>query len=210
MTEAGHRCTVRRCNEHIVEVHHVDENRENNNPDNLVVLCDKHHKLAHQGKISRKDLNEYKRLLFEQPVPTVQSSYDDFDKKLLKKINEIFPFEFIQNLQNEIFGSFVRQELIDPIVKFFYHAEDPLFKFKNEKLENLKLELLKKAKVFNYHFSQQSAGRQGGYDYINLNEKQYQPKVDIEYWEQYIIKTSELANDFCDSMLILRGELRNV
>lgn len=39
-------CVV--CGEHrVVEVHHLDENRENNDPTNLVPLCPTHHRYWH-------------------------------------------------------------------------------------------------------------------------------------------------------------------
>ena len=64
LVEAGHACSVKDCREHTyVELHHIDENRENNVPDNLIVLCDKHHKMAHAGKIDRKSLKLYKEML---------------------------------------------------------------------------------------------------------------------------------------------------
>lgn len=46
-----------------VELHHIDENRENNDPANLIALCDMHHKMAHDGKIDRKSLRLYKERL---------------------------------------------------------------------------------------------------------------------------------------------------
>ena len=33
--------------DHIVEVHHMDCNRENNNPNNLIPLCPNHHRMFH-------------------------------------------------------------------------------------------------------------------------------------------------------------------
>ncbi len=64
MVEAGHACSVKDCREHTyVELHHIDENRENNNRENLIVLCDKHHRMAHAGKIDRKALKLYKEML---------------------------------------------------------------------------------------------------------------------------------------------------
>lgn len=61
--ESGHACAIKDCNEHTYnEYHHIDGNRENNTPENLIYLCDKHHKMAHSGIIDRKALNEYKRI----------------------------------------------------------------------------------------------------------------------------------------------------
>lgn len=64
--ESGHACAVVRCSEHTyLEIHHINDNREDNRVENLVLLCDKHHKMAHAGVIDRKALREYKRLLQE-------------------------------------------------------------------------------------------------------------------------------------------------
>jgi hypothetical protein len=66
LVEAGHACALRVCGETTyVELHHIDENRENNDPANLIALCDKHHKMAHDGKIDRKSLRLYKEKLSE-------------------------------------------------------------------------------------------------------------------------------------------------
>lgn len=62
--EAGHKCAVTTCNEHTyLEIHHINQNREDNYKENLVLLCDKHHKMAHAGVIDRKALRSYKELL---------------------------------------------------------------------------------------------------------------------------------------------------
>ncbi|MGF1911910.1 HNH endonuclease [Vibrio kasasachensis] len=207
MTEAGHCCTVQHCNESIVEVHHIDENRENNDPSNLIVLCDKHHKLAHKGDISRMDQRKYKEMLTSEKTSTSRGS-SEHDRNLLIKINNIISYDTIQLLKNEWFGSFVRKEAIDPLHNLFYQAEDPLFKFTNPKLEAMKIDVLNKGQKFIRHFGQQSAGRIDGYDYIDLNEiKRRDPNADIEYWKKYSEDTMDLAQDFCTAMSLLRAEL---
>lgn len=61
--EAGHQCAIKACPEHTyLEIHHINENREDNRIENLILLCDKHHKMAHSGVIDRKSLHEYKKL----------------------------------------------------------------------------------------------------------------------------------------------------
>lgn len=66
LVEAGHSCSVKECREHTyIELHHIDEDRENNDPSNLITLCDKHHKMAHRGLIDRKSLRLYKKRLAE-------------------------------------------------------------------------------------------------------------------------------------------------
>jgi HNH endonuclease len=62
--ESGHSCAITRCNEHTyLEVHHINGNREDNRVENLILLCDKHHKMAGRGVIDRKAVLEYKKLL---------------------------------------------------------------------------------------------------------------------------------------------------
>lgn len=62
--ESGHACAIYRCNEHTyLEIHHINENREDNRVENLILLCDKHHKMAHAEVIDRKALREYKSRL---------------------------------------------------------------------------------------------------------------------------------------------------
>ena len=64
LVEAGHACAIKECRDHTyLELHHIDENRENNDPANLIALCDRHHKMAHAGVIDRKALRLYKQLL---------------------------------------------------------------------------------------------------------------------------------------------------
>lgn len=65
-TNAGHNCSVKNCPEHTyLEIHHIDFNRENNDLENLILLCDKHHKMAHKKIIDRKSLRVYKDILNE-------------------------------------------------------------------------------------------------------------------------------------------------
>lgn len=62
--EAGHECSVTTCNEHTyLEIHHINQNREDNRKENLILLCDKHHKMAHAGVIDRRALHSYKEIL---------------------------------------------------------------------------------------------------------------------------------------------------
>lgn len=62
--ESGHACAVRLCREHTyLEIHHINQNREDNRVENLILLCDKHHKMAHAEVIDRKALHEYKKAL---------------------------------------------------------------------------------------------------------------------------------------------------
>lgn len=89
---SGHSCIVRHCGEHTyLEIHHIDANRENNAIDNLALLCDKHHKMAHSEVIDRKALREYNAIRSE--------------KRLLSK-------ESLEQLLAEIFEPSVASDLI--------------------------------------------------------------------------------------------------
>jgi hypothetical protein len=96
--ESGHKCAIKDCFEHTwLEIHHVDENRDNNNPENLILLCDKHHKMSHANIIDRKSLRMYKDLLtvsinkiileqFDQLKTLIRdSNYDSQPKSILSE-----------------------------------------------------------------------------------------------------------------------------
>ncbi|BAN34698.1 hypothetical protein SCD_n00857 [Sulfuricella denitrificans skB26] len=80
--ESGHACAISRCNEHTyLEIHHINENREDNQVENLILLCDKHHKMAHAGVIDRKALREYKSRL--------SNSYEADLKQRLERLEQL-------------------------------------------------------------------------------------------------------------------------
>lgn len=62
--EAGYKCSVTNCPEHTyLEIHHINQDREDNRKENLILLCDKHHKMAHDRTIDVKSLRSFKELL---------------------------------------------------------------------------------------------------------------------------------------------------
>ena len=62
--EARHSCAI--CgNSSTLEFHHIDENRENNSLDNIILLCRNHHGEFHKGYIKKNELIEYKKNLTE-------------------------------------------------------------------------------------------------------------------------------------------------
>ena len=76
--DAGHRCSIKHCTEHTyLEIHHINGNREDNRIENLILLCDKHHKMSHSEVIDRKSLREYKKLLC---IPSLTNLSDRFEK----------------------------------------------------------------------------------------------------------------------------------
>jgi hypothetical protein len=88
--ESGHCCGIKGCVEHTyLEIHHIDENRENNEISNLVLLCDKHHKMAHAKVIDRKALKEYKNLLQESHDRSIHDRVEKLERMLEQSENLI-------------------------------------------------------------------------------------------------------------------------
>ncbi len=77
--EAGHRCGISLCTEIVYQIHHIDGNRENNDPRNLIPLCGGHHYRAHlpsgSMKITREELRAYKDRLARAANPSVQPTF---------------------------------------------------------------------------------------------------------------------------------------
>ena len=62
--EAGYRCPVPRCtHETGLDIHHIDGDTDNINPENLLLLCAVHHRMATEGKIDKKACMEMKKRL---------------------------------------------------------------------------------------------------------------------------------------------------
>ena len=62
-----HECVI--CNTtdmDILEVHHIDGNRDNNILDNLIILCANHHSKVHRGSLEITDEIKQKRKYIEQ------------------------------------------------------------------------------------------------------------------------------------------------
>lgn len=94
--EARFACIV--CTERVsLNTHHIDGDRENNNPDNLALLCANCHGMVHDGKISAQDLKGCKgkvkeendilsrlaqELEYFQRSPKIAASKDFIDLKL--------------------------------------------------------------------------------------------------------------------------------
>lgn len=79
--ESGHCCAIKGCGEHTyLEIHHIDQNRENNKLENLILLCDKHHKMAHADKIDRKALRLYKTSLSESYSSRIDERFDRLEE----------------------------------------------------------------------------------------------------------------------------------
>lgn len=121
---AGHECSVKNCREHTyLEIHHINHNREDNKIENLILLCDKHHKMAHANKIDRKSLKEYKDLL------NTQKLNNEIEVENTKKIIKI-KLDMQYNLVNN------NNELISIVQDIIFEAKS----YKNLKIEFFILE----------------------------------------------------------------------
>lgn len=89
--QSGHKCAIKICGEHTyLEIHHINENREDNRVENLILLCDKHHKMAHNGVIDRKALQEYKKLLIIPDISDLMKRIEKMEARSgLIQISEI-------------------------------------------------------------------------------------------------------------------------
>lgn len=160
-----------------------------------------------QWKITAEQ-NAYNQLLLPQASgDTFSKRYSDQDKRVFQKLNQIIPYEVIYKIKSEPFGSFVPQEVITPFNNIVNYANDPLFDFQDPELKSLRNRLIEEAERFLRHFSAQSGGSIGGYDYINIKEfKRRDPSTDLEYWLKYSNDTAILASEFCNTALQLRAK----
>lgn len=137
-TRAGHSCEVSKCGDHsYLEIHHIDENRENNTQENLILLCRKHHAMAHEGKIDRKSLKIY--ISKSQPLA---SSASNLDIKAINLITNSFKNNnFISRLRNEEFIGRIETDFVDKIHSMLYIWQDPFSQFNDQNLNKLNNEL---------------------------------------------------------------------
>lgn len=64
--EAGFRCSINKCNhESGLEIHHIDSNPQNNDIQNLLLVCGTHHNNIHSGLIDKKTCKILKNNLRE-------------------------------------------------------------------------------------------------------------------------------------------------
>lgn len=78
--ESGHECSIKGCMEHTyLEIHHINENREDNRIENLILLCRKHHMMSHHNVIDKKSLREYKKLNALSPLSDLTDRFEKLE-----------------------------------------------------------------------------------------------------------------------------------
>ena len=142
---AGHKCTVKNCNEHTyLEIHHINQDREDNNTDNLILLCDKHHKMAHANKIDRKSLKEYKKLSNNSDINEIKYLNNFISIELDNEYNLIDKGDnLISLVQDIIFQSRTQNDIN---IKYFKSKNEDDIKELNTLQENDNLTIQEKEK----------------------------------------------------------------
>lgn len=86
LVESGHCCAIKGCGEHTyLEIHHIDQDRNNNKLENLILLCDKHHKMAHADVIDRKALGQYKAFLIDSHTSLITKNLDELKALMIEE-----------------------------------------------------------------------------------------------------------------------------
>lgn len=196
-TEAGHTCTVKLCMEHTyLEIHHIDENRENNILDNLILLCDKHHKMAHAKKISRKELKNYKAMLNggNSSDDKMTEFYRDFVNFISKNM---FLVHWI-NISDNLIATSIEGEILDG----FNEVETKVFRSTLPgafpELDNAILELGTHINYLRLHFTKSKHShlfenkwwrRDMRWKKVMLEQDEYQKRYDeVEVWQKELYK----------------------
>ena len=82
LVECGHKCSIPQCQvKRGLEFHHTDHNPRNNREENILVLCQKHHRMAHGrgAKLTRDKCEQLKKTIAQFGIPLVA------DKRTLKQ-----------------------------------------------------------------------------------------------------------------------------
>ncbi len=165
--EAGHECSVTGCNEHTyLEIHHINQNREDNRKENLILLCDKHHKMAHAGVIDRKALHSYKEALRVRLNGNefVRGQEGDRVHRFLKEVKYLLSYNDcgeISSVGSET-GYWFEQDVYIKLSNFFqsiqvYNLElrsyDPSVRDRQDRIVDLLRQVLNIRERGNYRYS---------------------------------------------------------
>lgn len=191
---AGHKCEVAQCPEHTyLEIHHIDENRENNTIENLILLCDKHHKMAHARLIDRKSLCAYKN---RKPTPPNSPANLDLTayKYLIKELPEN---GLIRDLRNQDFAGRLSAKFISSIHQATLINQSPYSHFQDKKLEQLNLKLFSNIEMLSRSCAQKTYGAKNGGDHYEVPPEYLEKDEDLFYKEVFTL--TELALSSCCS-----------
>ena len=64
--------------DNVVELHHLDKNKQNNSENNLIGLCPNHHKMIHRAKFRKEVVTELNKVFKEKGIPEFIDNRKDF------------------------------------------------------------------------------------------------------------------------------------
>lgn len=225
--KAGHACTIKNCMEQTyLEIHHINQNREDNRIENLILLCDKHHKMAHENKIDRKALNKYKDLLNIQIQhhETMISNNSDFYNNLInefeRKVLEI-GFDWLETLPEVDWSLEVKTyDKLYSLTKWIRSRDWIDNNDLKTSFENLSLSIEETLEFFERHCKHMDDGNKQYY-IIDKFYKQVDCYTDFELREKLnkdfdehikhlIHLTIEVANNFNIVFRLIRKNINNI
>ncbi|HCT4373341.1 TPA: hypothetical protein OTX76_002035 [Pseudomonas aeruginosa] len=147
--------------------------------------------------------NNARRNLEYGPGFQMKSPYSPKDLKILEAYSGIFTWVVIERIRGELFGRTVSHDVTNPLDAALGMEKNPAYTFQNASLESLRQTLNSRIWSFYRHFSQQSAGNIGHYDYIDIHECVRRAPEHEQHWKNQIYKTQELAGLICETALEL-------
>lgn len=151
---AGHRCSISRCPVVVgLEIHHIDHNRENNSPENLILLCEMHHTLAHENKIDKKALSLYKLNLNNG-----DAHFSAMDQKAYQHLKLKISEHLISNLRVASFLGIIRSNFVNEIHALPFVWSSSYAKFEDPEMERISQEIKASAETLSRTLAQKSYG----------------------------------------------------
>ena len=189
-TRAGHCCEVKNCNDHTyLEIHHIDHNRENNTLENLILLCRKHHAMAHAGKIDRKSLKIYISNSVVQPAGA-----SPLDKRAYILIVQKFSENnYFHQLQNQNFMGRLPTDFVDAVHSAPYIWQDPFSNFDDAQLNTINHNLRDACSSLSMIHSQKTYPPKSGGGYYEV-PKEYEE----EHYYNEISALRAAADNVCE------------
>ncbi|MTF12896.1 hypothetical protein FVB40_28425 [Raoultella ornithinolytica] len=174
---------------------------ERSSIDNGIWCCQYHGRLidADSSTYTTEQLKVWKGLAesYQSELQKLSQSgiqtYSERDKKLLEYITDIFNYQALQALENELFRARVRNSVLAPLDALYSRHGDPAYSFNDVTLEGLRLQLIVDIEKFWRHFGQQSAGGEVFYDYIDINAIRIRSPERVDHFYDVIEQTRMLA-----------------
>ena len=117
LIESGFQCVVCKSS-NAIQIHHIDHDRSNNNPDNLVTLCANHHNQAHTQSTTSRNLtpvllNEFKKTHNIKISDNDLDPISKFKELIIKYSQDLLPASALPSAELLGFGLSQYHELND-------------------------------------------------------------------------------------------------